>query len=68
LAAQMALVPRPQVPAAELGSIWMLEIRNAVLNDMDALTAVFVACFNDAPWNDVALRLSLLSRSRSHSE
>jgi hypothetical protein len=30
----------------------MLEIRNAVLNDLDALTAVFVACFNDAPWND----------------
>lgn len=30
----------------------MLEIRNAVVDDLDAITAVFVQCFNDAPWND----------------
>ena len=30
----------------------MLEIRNAVLDDLDAITSVFVQCFNDAPWND----------------
>jgi ribosomal protein S18 acetylase RimI-like enzyme len=30
----------------------MLEIRNAVLNDLDALAVVFVTCFNGAPWND----------------
>jgi len=30
----------------------MLEIRNAVIDDLDAVTAVFVACFNAPPWND----------------
>ena len=30
----------------------MLEIRNAARDDLDAITAVFIQCFNDAPWND----------------
>jgi aminoglycoside 6'-N-acetyltransferase I len=35
-----------------LKSVTMLEIRNAVLDDLDAVTAAFVTCFNDPPWND----------------
>lgn len=30
----------------------MLEIRNALIDDLDAVTTVFVACFNAPPWND----------------
>jgi aminoglycoside 6'-N-acetyltransferase I len=30
----------------------MFEIRNVVLDDLDAITAVFVECFNAPPWND----------------
>jgi ribosomal protein S18 acetylase RimI-like enzyme len=29
-----------------------LQIRNALPTDVDALTTVFVECFNAAPWND----------------
>jgi ribosomal protein S18 acetylase RimI-like enzyme len=35
-----------------LGSLSMMEIRNAVLDDLDAITAVFVECFNAPPWSD----------------
>jgi aminoglycoside 6'-N-acetyltransferase I len=30
----------------------MLEIRNAVLDDLGAITVAFVQCFNGPPWND----------------
>ena len=30
----------------------MLEIKDAVLDDLDAITAAFVQCFNGPPWND----------------
>jgi ribosomal protein S18 acetylase RimI-like enzyme len=29
-----------------------LQIRNAVPDDLDALTELFVTCFNEPPWND----------------
>lgn len=35
-----------------LGSLSMLEIKDAVLDDLDAITATFVQCFNGPPWND----------------
>lgn len=30
----------------------MLEIKDVVLDDLDAITAAFVECFNGPPWND----------------
>ncbi len=30
----------------------MILIRSATASDLDALTAVFISCFNEPPWND----------------
>lgn len=30
----------------------LIRIRSATVSDLDALTSVFVSCFNEPPWND----------------